>query len=82
MKYLILKLNNQTHALKDRDTICASLNDYMTVEAIKSNIGEESEIDIRANGNLLIPGRTILMSIPNIQFCSSIQEPKFYLFLI
>ncbi len=64
MKYLILKLNNQTHALKDRDTICASLNDYMTVEAIKSNIGEESEIDIRANGNLLIPGRTILMSIP------------------
>lgn len=64
MKYLILKLNNQTHALKDRDTICASLNDYMTVEAIKSNIGEESEIDIRANGNLLIPGRTILTSIP------------------
>ncbi len=53
MKYLILKLNNQTHALKDRDTICASLNDYMTVEAIKSNIGEESEIDIRASGNLL-----------------------------
>jgi len=49
LKYLILKLNNQTHALKDRDTICASLNDYMTVEAIKSNIGEESEIDIRAS---------------------------------
>jgi len=49
LKYLILKLNNQTHALKDRDTICAYLNDYMTVEAIKSNIGEESEIDIRAS---------------------------------
>lgn len=56
LEYLILKLNNQTYMLKDRETICASLNDYLTVEAIKSNIGEENEISIRVNDNLLIPG--------------------------
>jgi len=39
-----------------RATICASLGDYLTVEASKSNIGEESEIGIRADGDLLIPG--------------------------
>ena len=55
--YLILKLNNQTFVLKDRETICASLNDYLTVEAIKSNINEENEISIRVNGDLIIPGR-------------------------
>ncbi len=57
LEYLIIKLNNQTHVLKDRETICASLNDYLTVEAIKSNIGEENEISIRVNGDLLIPGK-------------------------
>jgi len=51
--YLVLKLNNQTYALKDRETICASLDDYLTVEAIKSNIAEENEISVRANGDLL-----------------------------
>jgi len=39
-----------------RASICASLDDYLTVEAIKSSIGEENEIGIRANGDLLIPG--------------------------
>lgn len=58
LEYLIIKLNNQTYALKDRETICASLNDYLTVEAIKSNISKENEISIRVNGDLLIPGRT------------------------
>ena len=54
--YLILILNNQTYALKDRETISASLNDYLTVEAVKSNIGEGNEISIKANGKPLIPG--------------------------
>ncbi len=57
LAYLVLRVNNnQRYALKDRETICASLDDYLTVEAIKSNIGKESEIGIRANGDLLIPG--------------------------
>ena len=38
-----------------RATICASLDDYLTVGAIKGSIGEESEIRIRANGDLRIP---------------------------
>ena len=57
LEYLILKINNQTYAVKNRESVCASLNDYLTVETIKSNINEESEISIRVNGDPLIPGR-------------------------
>jgi hypothetical protein len=56
LAYLVLRVNNERYALKDRESICASLDDYLTVEAIKSNIGKESQIGIRANGDLLIPG--------------------------
>ena len=56
-EYIIIKLNNQTYALKNRATVCASLNDYLTVEAVKSNFRKENEISIRANGVFLIPGR-------------------------
>ena len=55
--YLILRLNNQTYALRDRETISASLNDYLAVEAVKSNIGEGTEISIKANGKPLMPGK-------------------------
>jgi len=57
LEYLILKINNQTYAVKNRESVYASLNDYLTVEAIKSNISEENEISIRVNGDPLIPGR-------------------------
>jgi hypothetical protein len=56
LAYLILRLNNQTYLLKDREAICASLSDYLTVEAVKSNIGEENEVRIRANGEFIIAG--------------------------
>jgi hypothetical protein len=55
--YLILKLNDRVYAVKDRETIRASLNDYLTVQAIESNIGEEDEVKITANDCLLIPGK-------------------------
>ena len=57
VEYLILKLNNQTVAAKDKDTIFAAPDDYLTVLAIKSNIAAEREIGVRANGNLLVPGQ-------------------------
>jgi len=41
---------------KNRETFYASLNDYLTVESIKSNICQENEISIRANGEFLKPG--------------------------
>lgn len=58
-EYLIVKLNNQTYALKNRETIDASMNDYLTVEAVQGNVGWESKIKIRANGDFLRPGRAM-----------------------
>jgi len=40
---------------KNRETFYASLNDYLTVEAIKSNICQENEIIIKTNDELLKP---------------------------
>ena len=53
LESIILKLNNKAYAEKNRETFYTSLNDYLTVESIKSNICQENEISIRTNGELL-----------------------------
>jgi hypothetical protein len=68
LEFLILKLNNKTYALKNRETILAAPDDYLAVVGIKSNVDEEKEIRAGAHGNRLmlgearkirdIPGRT------------------------
>jgi hypothetical protein len=56
LDYLMLKLNDKTYALKDRERVHVSLNDYLTIEGVKSNIDKENEIIIRINGNPVKPG--------------------------
>ncbi len=58
LEYLILKLNDQTYALRDGERVSAEADDCLTVIATKSNIGEEKEIRARANGYPLSPGDT------------------------
>lgn len=58
LEYLILKLNDQTYALRDGERILADTHDCLTVIATKSNINEEKEIRARANSYLLSPGDT------------------------
>ena len=60
-EYLIVRLNNQTYVLKNGETIDASMNDYLTVEAVQGNVVWESKIQIRANGDLLRPGKAIMV---------------------
>jgi hypothetical protein len=60
-EYLIVKLNSQTYALKNGEAIDASMDDYLTVEAVKGNVGWESKIQIRANGDFLRPGKAIMV---------------------
>ena len=57
-EYLIIKLNNQVYALKNRDTLAASLNDYFTVKAVMVNFRRENEVTIRANNDYLTQGQT------------------------
>jgi len=42
--------------VKNRETLYDSLNDYLTVESIKSNIDQENKINIRANRESPKPG--------------------------
>jgi hypothetical protein len=58
LDYLIIKLNDRTYALRNKETLSASPGDYLTVEAVKTNLGRENKIRIRANGDLLRPGMT------------------------
>jgi hypothetical protein len=57
LEFVILQLNNKTYALKNGETLFATPDDDLTVLAIKSNITEERDIGVRANGNPLLPGR-------------------------
>jgi len=57
--YLIVRLNNQVYAVRNGETVEASLDDYFTVEAVQGNVGWESKVQIRANGGVLKPGKTI-----------------------
>jgi len=57
--YLIVRLNNKAYAVKNGETIEASLNDYLIVEALQGNMGLDSKVRIRANGEALKPGKAI-----------------------
>jgi hypothetical protein len=57
-EYLIIKLNNHVYALKNRETLGVSVNDYLTVKAVMVNFRKENEIGIRVDDNCLIQGRT------------------------
>jgi hypothetical protein len=58
-EFLIVSLNDQAYALKKGQSIDASMNDYLSVEAVKGNVGCEDKLHIRANGDLLRPGKAI-----------------------
>jgi hypothetical protein len=58
-EFLIVRLNTRAYALKKGDTIEASVHDYFAVEAVNGNVGWESRIKVRANGDSLMPGKTV-----------------------
>jgi len=59
LNYIIVRLNNRTYALQNGDTVTASREDYLAVEAVSGNVGWESKIQIKANGDLLKPGKAV-----------------------
>ncbi len=58
LEYLILRLNENTYALKDKAVLSAGQDDSLTVEAIKSNVACNAEINITIEGEKIIPGET------------------------
>ena len=58
LEFLILKLNSKTYALKDRESIPATLDDYLAVMGVKSNVDAEEEIKVGVYGNRLLLGET------------------------
>jgi len=57
LEFLILKVNDTTYALKNRETILATPDDYLAVVGVKSNVEEEKEINVGAHGNRLLLGK-------------------------
>jgi hypothetical protein len=58
LDYLVIKLNDRAYALRHKETLSASPDDSLTVQAVKTNLGREDKIRIRANGDPLAPGMT------------------------
>lgn len=57
LEFLILKVNDTTYALKDRETVLATPDDYLAVVSVKSNVDEEKEINVGVHGNRLLLGK-------------------------